>query len=132
MVQIVKKCKQALGVIVAMAFIVLPAAPAHAQLFEGSVDEACKGAALSDFGGCDEAEATNQVNTAVEQGINLFSIVIGLVGVIMIIIAGVKYITSSGDPNSINSAKNTLLYAIIGLVVAALAQVVVRFVLTRA
>jgi hypothetical protein len=50
----------------------------------------------------------------------------------MIIIGGLKYITSSGDSNNITSAKNTILYAIIGLVVVALAQFIVKFVLGKA
>jgi hypothetical protein len=43
-----------------------------------------------------------------------------------------KYITSGGDSGNITGAKNTILYAIIGLVVVALAQIVVRFVLAKA
>ena len=58
--------------------------------------------------------------------------IVGVVAVIMIIIGGLKYITSSGDSNNVSSAKNTILYAIIGLVVVVLAQVIVRFVVTKA
>lgn len=54
--------------------------------------------------------------------------VIGVVAVIMLIIGGFKYITSNGDSNQIHSAKNTILYAIIGLVVAILGQLIVRYV----
>ncbi len=63
--------------------------------------------------------------------INLLSLIGGLAAVIMIIVGGLKYITSSGDPTNINSAKNTILYAIIGLVVIALAQIIVKFVLKK-
>ena len=49
---------------------------------------------------------------------------------IMIIIGGFKYVTSGGDTNSIASAKNTIIYAIIGIVLAALGQILVHFVLT--
>ena len=49
----------------------------------------------------------------------------------MIIIAGLKYITSQGEPANIATAKNSIIYAAIGLVVVALAQVIVRFVLNR-
>jgi hypothetical protein len=51
---------------------------------------------------------------------------------VMIMIAGLKYITSSGDASAVKSAKDGLLYAIVGLVVVALAQTIVRFVLSRA
>jgi hypothetical protein len=49
----------------------------------------------------------------------------------MIIIGGLKYVTSAGDSNSITSAKNTILYAIIGIIIAASAQFLVQFVLRR-
>jgi hypothetical protein len=58
-------------------------------------------------------------------------VIVGVAAVIMIIIGGFRYITSSGDSASVNSAKNTILYAIIGLVIVALAQVIVRFVLNQ-
>jgi len=64
--------------------------------------------------------------------INVFSIIVGFIAVVMIIYGGVKYITSGGDSNNISGAKNTIVYAIIGLVIVALAQVIVHFVLSQA
>lgn len=55
----------------------------------------------------------------------------GVVSVIMIIIGGLKYITSAGDSGNVSGAKNTILYAIIGLVIVALSQIIVRFVLAK-
>jgi Type IV secretion system pilin len=52
--------------------------------------------------------------------------------VIAIIISGLRYVTSAGDSNSINGAKNTILYAVIGLVIVAMAQIIVKFVLGKA
>jgi hypothetical protein len=49
----------------------------------------------------------------------------------MIIIGGLKYITSGGDSSNVTGAKNTILYAVVGLVVVAMAQFIVRFVLTK-
>jgi hypothetical protein len=76
--------------------------------------------------------ATTSVNNIIATVINIFSLVVGVVAVIMIIIGGLKYITSGGDSGNVTGAKNTILYAIIGLVVVALAQIIVRFVLNRA
>ena len=50
----------------------------------------------------------------------------------MIIIGGLRYITSGGDSGNVTGAKNTILYAVVGLIVVALAQVIVRFVVNRA
>lgn len=77
-------------------------------------------------------DASERVNSTIKLIINVFSLVVGVISVIMIIIGGLKYITSGGDSGNITGAKNTILYAIIGLVVVALAQVVVKFVLQKA
>jgi hypothetical protein len=50
----------------------------------------------------------------------------------MLIFGGLKYITSGGESSNISAAKNTILFAIIGLIVVALAQVIVQFALNRA
>ena len=63
--------------------------------------------------------------------VNVLSVVVGIVAVIMIIVGGFRYVTSGGKQESVTGAKNTILYAVIGLVIVALAQVIVRFVLTR-
>jgi len=63
--------------------------------------------------------------------INIFSIVVGIVAVIMIVVGGFRYITSGGDSGNITSAKNTIVYAVIGLVIVALAQFIVKFVLNK-
>src|SRR5437773_9285018 len=60
--------------------------------------------------------ASDKINDIVKLVINLFSILVGVVAVIMIIVGGLKYITSSGDSGNVTSAKNTILYAVIGLV----------------
>lgn len=77
-------------------------------------------------------DVNERVNKTIRLVINVFSLVVGVISVIMIIIGGLKYITSGGEAGNITGAKNTILYAIIGLVVVALAQVVVKFVLSKA
>lgn len=67
----------------------------------------------------------------VRKATSLVLILVGIASVIMIIIGGFKYVISSGDSNAINSAKNTILYAVIGLVVALLAQAILVFVIGK-
>lgn len=55
--------------------------------------------------------------------------VIGAIAVIMIVIGGLRYVLSGGDSSQITAAKNTILYAIIGIIVAILAYAVVNFVI---
>jgi hypothetical protein len=64
--------------------------------------------------------------------VNVFSIIVGIAAVIMIIYGGFRYITSGGDSGRVGNAKNTLIYAIVGLVIVALAQFIVHYVLTTA
>jgi hypothetical protein len=73
----------------------------------------------------------DQVNRILRKIVNFLSALVGVVAVIMIIIGGFRYITSGGNDTSVTSAKNTILYAIIGLIIVALAQVLVRFVLDK-
>jgi cytochrome bd-type quinol oxidase subunit 2 len=80
---------------------------------------------------CDTADAETKVNTTVKNALNLFSAVVGILSVVMIIIGGVKYITSGGESGKVTSAKDSILFAVVGLIVVALAQLIVRFVLQR-
>ena len=57
--------------------------------------------------------------------------VLGLVAVIIIIYGGVQYMTSTGDPGRVKKAKDTLLFAVIGLIVCVLAFAIVNFVITN-
>lgn len=63
--------------------------------------------------------------------VRLFLTAAAVIAVIMVIIGGFKYVLSTGDPAKINSAKNTILFAIIGLAVALMAQVIIVFVVNR-
>lgn len=81
---------------------------------------------------CDQGAAKGtDVNKTISVIVTIFSAVVGVAAVIMIITAGFKYITSGGDTAKITSAKNTLVYAIVGLVVVALSQFIVKFVLNK-
>ncbi len=55
----------------------------------------------------------------------------GAVAVIMVIIGGLRYVLSSGNPQATAAAKDTIMYAVIGIVVAALAYAIVNFVLVK-
>jgi cytochrome bd-type quinol oxidase subunit 2 len=114
--------------------VALPAL-ASAQSIQGNL---CQGSTLnvntvdSDAQcGTTTQNGTNGINNIITTVINVFSIVVGVVSVIMIIVGGFRYITSGGDSSNVSSAKNTIIYAIIGLVVVALAQFIVQFVLNK-
>lgn len=72
-----------------------------------------------------------KIDDIVKTVINIFSWVVGVVAVIMIIVGGFRYVTAGGDSNNVSAAKNTIIYAIIGLVIVAMAQFIVQFVLNK-
>ena len=64
----------------------------------------------------------------------IFSIVyvtIGAIGILIMVIAGVRYITARGEPNKMAEAKNMIVYTLTGLVIAAMAAVLVNYVLNN-
>lgn len=70
-------------------------------------------------------------NGVLTKAASLVATLVGIASVIMIIIGGIQYVISAGDPTNVQNAKNTILYAIIGLVVALLARTIILFVLVR-
>jgi hypothetical protein len=119
-----------IGIVTAIIALLLALVPVtlHAQ----SVEDVCSGVQIaSGPAGCTEAEG-ERVNNVIAAVVNVLSVIIGVVAVIMVIIGGFRYVTSGGDSTSVAGAKNTIIYAIVGLIVVAIAQIIVRFVLARA
>jgi len=134
-----QKIKNAVISLVAIATAAVPAfalAPAALAAAPPNISgNLCQGAGLdvtSTGATCDVTTGTNNVQTLLTNIINWFSIIVGVIAVIMIIVGGLKYITSGGESGKVSSAKTTIIYALIGLVVVALAQLIVHFVLGQA
>ena len=127
----------AAGLSVAVIMSLGLAVPVLAQSAQDQINNGlCSGSNLQftdNPGQCNTAgeDATTKINNIVHTIVNLLSAVVGIVAVIMIIVGGFRYITSGGNDTSVTGAKNTILYAIIGLVVVALAQIIVRFTLSK-
>ena len=89
-----------------------------------------EGQVLQGFSDCTN-DGSTKVNSLLSSIITILSAAIGIAAVIMIIIAGLKFVTAGGESNAVASAKSTLIYALVGLAIAALAQVLVHFVIGR-
>jgi len=116
-----------------LLFVAPGVAAAADSLFEGAKKEACGGVQLSgppDSANC-TADDESTLSKTIQDGIGLVSIIVGIIAVIMIIIGGFRFIVSNGDSSKITSARNTIIYALVGLMLAALAQIIVRFVLAN-
>ena len=89
-------------------------------LQEGAEAARCDGCPADLFG---DAGVFKQVT-------NTILYIVGIIAVIMLIIGGIRYVISGGDAKKVTDAKNTVLYAIIGLIIAFLAFAIVNFVIT--
>lgn len=72
------------------------------------------------------------VNSILATTLNLLSLVAGIAAVVMIMVAGLRYVTSRGDPNTTNTARTALICAVVGVVIVATSQIIVQFVLQEA
>lgn len=118
-----------IGLIIAAAMFLTP----QVVLAQDPLDPVCTGRG-SVSAACQGRTTENPLvgpNGIITRVIQIIVIVTAVAAIIVIIVGGLKYILSSGDPNGVNSAKNTVLYAIIGLLVAVVAQAIVSFVLSR-
>lgn len=115
-----------LGLGTTFAFAAAPSAYADAK------SEICSGVgAATGSTGCKPPEKSPTIDGLIKTIVNVLSWVVGVLAVIMIIYAGFQYVTSGGDSGKISNAKNTLIYAIIGIVIVAFSQAIVLFVLSK-
>ena len=132
----ISKIAITVSAVAALLFPVLSPALAGAVAVPNNIaTQACIGTTLnvSDTGATCTGDSTNNTLQSITTTVvNLLSLVVGLISVIFLIFGAFKYITSGGDSGKVTSAKNTILYALIGLVIVSIAQVVVRVVLGKA
>lgn len=69
-------------------------------------------------------------NGVILQAVNILAWIVGAAAVIMLIFAGLKFITANGDANSIATARNSVIYTLIGVVVFSISNLIVRFVIS--
>jgi hypothetical protein len=85
--------------------------------------------------GADCSQGTDQPDNLFGAGgifqtiVNVLLFLIGAVSVIMLIYGGIRYTISGGDSKAVTDAKNTILYAIVGIIVAIMAYAIVNFVI---
>lgn len=89
------------------------------------LDGACSGVAGNEI--CDKSGQTD-ATPLIRNIINILLYIVSVVSIIMIIVGGMRYILSSGDSGKVASAKNTVVYAAVGLIVAVFSWVIVNLV----
>lgn len=130
----IKKALQALLLVPLFALgvsAVLPQTPVNAQSTNCSTDSLSIGSGAACAKGNDQGDDLFSENGIFRTITNILLFLVGAISVIMLIIGGIRYVVSNGDQNAVTSAKNTILYAIIGIIVAFLAYAAVNFVTTQ-
>lgn len=76
----------------------------------------------------ESAAGGSDLNQSIDTVVGILLFLIGVIAVIAIIIGGIRYTTSNGDAGQTKAAKDTIMYAVIGLIVAIMAYAIVRWV----
>lgn len=120
-----KRIKLVLASLLLSCAWLAPVAVTHAATTQTEAEaKICEG-----LGGCDPVAGEQTVPGIVQTAVDLLSWVVGIAAVFVVIFGGFRYITAAGDSSKISSAKDTILYALIGIAVVAMAQILVRFVI---
>ncbi|MCL4358015.1 pilin [Patescibacteria group bacterium] len=107
--------------------------PSSGTSYSSAENSACSGISQLNLNGSQNCTSGSvSLTKVIRTVIQILSLVLGALAVIMIIVSGIRFATSGGDANSVSAAKKTLIYALIGLVLAFLAQVIVRLTLSTA
>lgn len=107
------------------------AAPAMVpQTVTAAADPNAKAQLCNGIGGCTNDNGAG-FNSLIKTIVNILLLIIGAASVIMIVIGGMRYTLSNGDSSAVKGAKDTILYAIIGLIVASAAYAIVNWVIIK-
>ncbi len=117
--------------LLSLTVLLTVAVPSPILAIDDPLNQVCSGAGADSATCGGRSPVNNPVNVVLVNAIQLILMAVGVAAVFVIIIAGFRYITSSGDSNSINGAKNAILFAVIGLVVALTGQLIISVVISR-
>lgn len=109
----------------AMAFTV--ASPVSLPVYADAKDEVKKGADMTNSGGSAKQDLPDIITTI----INVMLFIAAALAVIMIIYGGIRYITAHGDEKQVKVAKDTIVYSVVGLIIAIIAYALVTFIFDR-
>ncbi len=125
-----------LNAITLLTLTLVPAASLASTVYAAApscgTDTSSKGQVLRGIGKTGSECDDKGVSSAIAAIVRILSIVVGIAAVIMIMVSGFRYIVSGGESGKVSSAKTGLIYALVGLAVAAFAQFLVHYVLFQA
>ena len=122
-----KRIKLLVATFAVAMFGVFALAPVASVNALDPLEDVCKSASSKNSAVCENKDET--ATGLIETITNVLLFIVGALSVVMIIVAGIFYVTSTGDSGKVSRAKNTLMYAIVGLVVSFLSYAIINWVL---
>ena len=116
---------------VLLSLIFLPAVSLAQDLFPCDAATANSAVCQEPKGNTHENNSLYGQNGIITKAVRIYSIVTGIAAVFIMILAGIKLVLASGDPANVKSAKDTVIFAAIGLIIAGLGAAIVQFVLIQ-
>ena len=116
-----------LAAVMCLAVVFTAVSPVSLPVYADAKDEVKKGADMTNSGGSAKQDLPDVITTI----INVMLFIAGALAVIMIIYGGIRYITAHGDEKQVKVAKDTIVYSVVGLIIAILAYALVNWVFTQ-
>lgn len=116
-----------LAAVMCLATVFTAVSPVSLPVYADAKDEVKKGADMTNSGGSAKQDLPDVITTI----INVMLFIAGALAVIMIIYGGIRYITAHGDEKQVKVAKDTIVYSVVGLIIAILAYALVTFIFNR-
>ena len=116
-----------LAVVMCLAMVFTAISPVSLPVYADAKDEVKKGADMTNSGGSAKQDLPDVITTI----INVMLFIAGALAVIMIIYGGIRYITAHGDEKQVKVAKDTIVYSVVGLIIAIIAYALVTFIFNR-
>lgn len=116
-----------LAAVMCLAMVFATVSPVSLSVYADAKDEVKKGADMTNSGGSAKQDLPDVITTI----INVMLFIAGALAVIMIIYGGIRYITAHGDEKQVKVAKDTIVYSVVGLIIAIIAYALVTFIFNR-
>lgn len=116
-----------LAAVMCLAMVFAAVSPVCLPVYADAKDEVKRGADMTNSGGSAKQDLPDVITTI----INVMLFIAGALAVIMIIYGGIRYITAHGDEKQVKVAKDTIVYSVVGLIIAIIAYALVTFIFNR-
>ena len=119
------------GVLLLAVLPLVTSQPVFADCISDPTSAGCPCALNSSSAACQDLSKSDGLPNILKNATNIVLFVAGALAVIMIIYGGIRYITAHGDEKQVKVAKDTIVYSVVGLIIAIIAYALVTFIFDR-